>query len=87
MALRTARLQDEPSGALVVHPGTGTPTGPSVMRIVGSRRLTDYPVEHAPEEYRESLLKNMRLHRVPVREARRRMAEEVANRRGWRPRE
>ena len=28
-----------------------------------SRGILDYRVEHAPEEYRESMLKNVRLHR------------------------
>ena len=27
------------------------------------KRLLDHLVEHAPEEYRESMLKNVRLHR------------------------
>ena len=31
--------------------------------LTEARRLLDHLVEHAPEEYRESMLKNVRLHR------------------------
>ena len=36
------------------------------LRIDQAKRLLDYRLEHASEEYRESMLKNVRLHREIV---------------------
>ena len=34
-----------------------------MTHLAGAKRLLDHRVDHAPEEYRESMLKNVRLHR------------------------
>ncbi len=39
-----------------------TATG-DLTHLAEAKRLLDHLVEHAPEEYRESMLKNVRLHR------------------------
>ena len=47
-----------PSVRYYLWKATGKPE-----HLAEAKRLLDYRVEHAPEEYRESMLKNVRLHR------------------------